>query len=67
MFHNLKKAYQEMLKRATHTADNNGVHVSFPEELFARFEQEYNLCFVEPEDDVIFRSWQNDYDEEKDE
>lgn len=64
MFHDLKVAYNEMLKKATHIADNDGVHISFPEELFARFEQEYNLCFVEPEDDVMFRSWQEDGDYE---
>lgn len=66
MFHDLKAAYREMLKKATHIADNDGVHISFPEDLFARFEQEYNLCFVEPEDDVMFRSWQEggDYEDE---
>lgn len=58
MFHDLKAAYKEMLKSASHIVDRNGTHISFPESLFERFEQEYNLCFVEPEDDVMFRSWQ---------
>lgn len=66
MFHDLKRAYQEMLKHASHIADDSGLHISFPEDLFARFEQEYNLCFVEPEDDVSFRSWQKNYEEEDD-
>jgi hypothetical protein len=64
MFHDLKNAYQEMLKKASHLADNDGVHICFPEELFARFEQEYNLCFVEEEDDHLFRSWQENYEED---
>lgn len=55
-----------MLKHASHIVDDSGLHISFPEDLFARFEQEYNLCFVEPEDDVSFRSWQNNYEEEDD-
>jgi len=63
MFHDLKNAYKEMLKRATHIVDNDGVHISFPEDLFARFEQEYNLCFIEPEDDYLFRNWQDNYEE----
>jgi len=63
MFHDLKNAYKEMLKRATHIVDNDGVHISFPEDLFARFEQEYNLCFIEPEDDHLFRNWQDNYEE----
>jgi len=53
-----------MLKKASHLADNDGVHICFPEELFARFEQEYNLCFVEEEDDHLFRSWQENYEED---
>jgi hypothetical protein len=64
MFHDLKNAYQEMLKKASHIVDNDGVHISFPEELFSKFEQEYNLCFVEPEDDHLFRSWQENYEED---
>lgn len=62
MFHDLQTAYKEMLKKASHIVDRDGIHISFPEDLFARFEQEYNLCFVEPEDDVMFRSWQEEGD-----
>jgi hypothetical protein len=64
MFHDLKNAYREMLKKATHIADSDGIHISFPEELFSKFEQEYNLCFVEPEDDHLFRNWQDNYEED---
>lgn len=66
MFHDLKNAYKEMLKRATHIANSDGVHISFPSDLFERFEQEYNLCFVEQGDDHLFKSWQNNYEEEDD-
>tara|TARA_B100002019_G_scaffold131528_1_gene112984 strand:- start:975 stop:1178 length:204 start_codon:yes stop_codon:yes gene_type:complete len=64
MFHDLKNAYREMLKKASHIVDNDGVHISFPEEEFSKFEQEYNLCFVEPEDDHLFKSWQENYEED---
>lgn len=64
MFHDLKLAYKEMLKKASHIVDNDGVHISFPEDLFARFEQEYNLCFIDPEDDHLFRSWQDNFEED---
>ena len=55
MFHDLKNAYREMLKKASHIVDSDGIHISFPAEEFSKFEQEYNLCFVEPEDDHLFR------------
>jgi hypothetical protein len=64
MFHDLKNAYREMLKKASHIVDRDGVHISFPTEEFSKFEQEYNLCFVEPEDDHLFRSWQDNYEED---
>lgn len=64
MFHDLKNAYQEMLKKASHIVDSDGIHISFPEEEFSKFEQEYNLCFVEPEDDHLFKSWQENYEED---
>lgn len=63
MFHDLKLAYKQMLKKATHIVDNDGIHISFPEDVFAKFEQEYNLCFIEPEDDHLFRGWQDNYEE----
>jgi len=58
MFKNLKNAYIDMMKQASHIADDQGVHIVFPEHLFARFEKEYNLCFVEPDEDVEFKNWQ---------
>ena len=58
MFKDLHAAYREMLKKATHIADSDGVHITFPEDLFHRFEKEYNLCFVNPEDDRGFKNWQ---------
>ena len=64
MFHDLKDAYKEMLKKASHIVDRDGIHISFPAEEFSKFEQEYNLCFVEPEDDHLFKSWQENYEED---
>ena len=64
MFHDLKEAYTDLLKSASHIVDTDGVHISFPEKAFARFEQEYNLCFVEPEDDHLFKSWQENHEDE---
>lgn len=61
MFHDLKEAYQEMLKKCTHVVDDNGVHITFPEELFSVFEQEFRVCFIEEEDDVMFQKWQDGY------
>ena len=59
MFHDLKDAYKEMLKKATYIADDNGVHITFPQPLFDRFEQEFNICFVEADEDVHFKLWQD--------
>jgi len=61
MFHDLKEAYQEMLKHTTHVVDDNGIHITFPEELFSAFEQEFRVCFIEEEDDVMFQKWQDGY------
>jgi|19_taG_2_1085344.scaffolds.fasta_scaffold27487_3 hypothetical protein len=63
MFHDLKEAYQEMLKKHTHVVDDNGVHITFPEELWSAFEQEFMVCFIEEDDDVMFQRWQDGYEE----
>jgi hypothetical protein len=64
MFLNLTEAWIEMLKNCTHIADDEGVHISFPVHFFDRFEQEFNVCFVEPDDDFTFDSWQDKWREE---
>ena len=66
MFKDLHAAYREMLKKATHIVDNDGIHVTFPEHLFARFEKEYNLCFVEPDEDIEFKNWQKQKEMDRD-
>jgi len=60
MFHDLKDAYGEMLKKATFIADDGGVHITFPQHLFDRFEQEFNICFIEEDEDVHFKLWQDE-------
>ncbi len=60
MFHDLKEAWSNMLNNSMSVSDNQGLHISFPEHLFKTFEQEFNICFVDEEDDVEWRVWQND-------
>jgi hypothetical protein len=60
MFHDLKDSFLELIKNGSHTYYGNaGVHISFPEELWERFEQEFNLCFQEEEEDPFFERWQD--------
>jgi hypothetical protein len=59
MFKDLKKAYEDMVRNFSHVTSSNGVRISFPEDLFSKFEQEYNLCFVEQEQDISFQAWQS--------
>lgn len=67
MFHDLKEAYREMMKNCKHGVDNHGTNIVFPEELFKRFEQEWAVCFVDEEDDVMFQKWQDGYVVDSDE
>ena len=60
MFYDLKDAYQKMIKEATYIADDGGIHITFPQHLFDQFEQEFNLSFLDEEDDIHFKLWQND-------
>ena len=52
MFYGLKDAWQEMLKKASYIADDNGIHISFPQHLFDKVEQEFNICFVDEDEDI---------------
>jgi len=63
MFYDLKEAWNKMLKKATYIADDSGIHITFPQDLFDRVEQEFNICFIEEEEDIHFKLWQ-DEDEE---
>jgi hypothetical protein len=67
MFHDLKDAFSKMMIACSHATDSRGSSISFPEELFDRFEQEYKICFVEEEDDVAFQGWQDEYEGDDDE
>jgi len=66
MFHGLKDAWNEMLEKSGYIADDNGVHITFPQHLFDRVEQEFNLCFIEQDEDIHFKLWQREGDNDKD-
>lgn len=46
MFYDLLFLWKEMLKNCTHIVDDNGVHITFPEQVFSQFEEEFNDCIV---------------------
>ena len=60
MFYDLKDAWEKMLKKATYIADDSGIHITFPQHLFDRVEQEFNICFLEEDEDIHFKLWQNE-------
>ena len=66
MFYGLKDAWQEMLKKTSYIADDNGVHILFPQHLFDKVEQEFNLCFVEEDEDIHFKLWQKEASDDED-
>ena len=66
MFYGLKDAWQEMLKKTSYIADDDGVHILFPQHLFVKVEQEFNLCFVEEDEDIYFKLWQKEADDDED-
>ena len=66
MFYGLKDAWQEMLKKTSYIADDDGVHILFPQHLFDKVEQEFNLCFVEEDEDIHFKLWQKEADDDED-
>jgi len=67
MFKELKAAWREILKSQSSVVDRDGVCVMVPDHVFKAFEREFNLCFVEPENDVEFQSWISDSKETKEE
>lgn len=67
-FHALQDAYRELMKNCTHIVNDRApMQIAFPEELWKQFEQEYALCFIEPEDDFMFNEWQEPYEEDENE
>lgn len=57
MFEDLVSAWKEMQNECSQIIDRRGMHISFPEPLFSKFEQIFNLHFVPIEEDVTFKSW----------
>lgn len=60
-FHDLTKAWQELLQSSTYVADHVTQRIEIPMEFFDKFQKEFNLCFIEPDDDTEFKSWQNGF------
>lgn len=63
MFDELKTAWIEMLKSQSCIIDSQGMNIVIPDQTFEKFEREFNLCFIEPEDDVEFQSWTDSLNE----
>ena len=59
----LIEAWNQMLLNCSYIVTSEGTHISFPEKLFRNFEQEYNIYFVAPENDVMFQNWKSPYKE----
>jgi len=59
MFHDLKNAWKEILKNSIHIVHEDEVTVTIPADVFNIFEQEFNILFVELDDDASFKAWQN--------
>jgi hypothetical protein len=57
MFNGLKIAWKEVLKSQSCVVNRDGIDIAIPDHVFEVFEREFNLCFVELEDDVEFQSW----------
>ena len=57
MFKELKISWKEMLKNQSSVVNCDGINIVIPDHVFEMFEREFNLCFVEPENDVEFQSW----------
>jgi hypothetical protein len=57
MFQDFKNAFHEMVSQQSEISTSQGDHVVFPKKLFDQFQQEFNICFVEPEDDQQYKLW----------
>ncbi len=64
MFHELYAQYQRLMAGAVHTINGNQITISFTVEEWEKFEQEFNLCFVDEDEDVMFKHWQDSLEEE---
>ena len=62
MFHELKKAWDDVLYNSVFEADHYSQTIKIPMKYFERLHQEFNICFVEEDEDPEFRSWQEGWD-----
>lgn len=53
MFKDLKNSWQDVVNYSV----DDGKNVSIPHDLFKIFQQEFNICFVEQDDDEEFIRW----------
>ncbi len=56
MFHDLKKAFEKVQEDLVVISGRND-KIIVRESVWKEFEQEFNICFVEPEDDVEHQLW----------
>lgn len=59
----LMEAWNKMLLNCSYIVSSEGTYVSFPENIFKNFEQEFNIFFIPPEHDTAFQSWISPYKE----
>ena len=58
-FNNLKASWKKLVQNATYTADQYSQTVEVPMDVFEDFQKEFNVCFIEPDEDTEFMSWQD--------
>jgi hypothetical protein len=56
-FHELTAAWQKLMQSSTYVADHVSQTVIVSVEVFDAFHKEFNLCFIEPDEDAEFQSW----------
>lgn len=56
MFHDLKKAFSKVQEELTVISSRNE-KIIMRESVWKEFEQEFKICFVEPEEDEEWELW----------
>lgn len=59
MFHDFKQAVEEMISNSQEYVDG---FISLDKDVWDRFIQEYNVCFVEPEDDEEYQDYSSPWE-----
>ena len=62
MFNNLKKAWDDVIYNSVFIADHQNQTVEIPLKYFEMLQKEFNLCFIEEDEDPEFKSWQEGWD-----